>query len=537
MKKMVRILGLILTFVLVVSTVLTGCGQTKEAEGSTAQSTIQATSVQAEKAEQTVTEDKIDTSKEVKIKGYLLGQAPAGLPDVLTEFNSRLKDEINATMEINYIGWGDFKTKYPLILASGEEFDWILVGGWDGGYVEQAQKGAYMEISEEMINKYMPKYSKAISPDAFKTTRVNGKLYMLPSSTPDISCYGMLIRGDLRKKYGIPEIKKVSDLEPYFEAIKKNEPGMFPYNMSKNETWVLYNCYLVENGGFVKTLGGVGTWVYDWDGPSGTFIGKFAEPHIAVYKKMAEWIRGLYVKGYIPKNPFQNEIQSQDSLIQGKSASAQANITGYIQTLNKAKDIKMELEYIPVLSLKGGTVDASSYLDGGVALCKNTKNAERAMMVLDLIMEDPIYANLVYYGIEGKHYIKDQNGKVALPEGMKSDENPYAPDAAGFWFSNDNILMPQAIWSDEYIAFRKYMMSRNKLAFYQDFRPNTESIKTENANISQVVSQYENPIKAGMVEDIDAAIAVLQEKLKAAGVDKVNAEVKAQAEAYAAANK
>jgi putative aldouronate transport system substrate-binding protein len=81
-----------------------------------------------------------DTSKEVKIVGYLLGAAPAGMPEVMDRLNDMLKAEINATMEIRYIGWGDFQSKYPLVLAAGEDIDWIYTANW-AFYFQEAAKG------------------------------------------------------------------------------------------------------------------------------------------------------------------------------------------------------------------------------------------------------------------------------------------------------------------------------------------------------------------------------------------------------------
>ncbi|MGA2641043.1 MAG: hypothetical protein ABSG21_09070 [Spirochaetia bacterium] len=69
-------------------------------------------------------------ASEAKIIGYLLGDAPTGMPDVLQALNAKLKKDLNATMEINYIGWGDFQAKYPLVLAAGEDIDWIYTANW-----------------------------------------------------------------------------------------------------------------------------------------------------------------------------------------------------------------------------------------------------------------------------------------------------------------------------------------------------------------------------------------------------------------------
>ena len=68
--------------------------------------------------------------KEAKIIGYLLGSAPAGMDEVVAALNQKLKADVNATMEVNYVGWDGWRSKYPLLLAAGEDIDWIYTASW-----------------------------------------------------------------------------------------------------------------------------------------------------------------------------------------------------------------------------------------------------------------------------------------------------------------------------------------------------------------------------------------------------------------------
>src|SRR5208283_1130832 len=123
--------------------------------------------------------------KEVKLVGYLLGAAPPGMPDVMTELNARLKKDLNTTMEINYIGWGDMQAKYPLVLAAGEDIDWIFTANWSF-YFQEAAKGAFLELSDSMLKENMPLHTKVLSAAAWNQVRLpNGKIYMIPTPTPD----------------------------------------------------------------------------------------------------------------------------------------------------------------------------------------------------------------------------------------------------------------------------------------------------------------------------------------------------------------
>ena len=44
------------------------------------------------------------------------------------EFNQRMTEELNLTVEISYSPWGEYFNKLDLMLSSGEPIDWY----WDG---------------------------------------------------------------------------------------------------------------------------------------------------------------------------------------------------------------------------------------------------------------------------------------------------------------------------------------------------------------------------------------------------------------------
>ena len=476
----------------------------------------------------------IDISKPVKITGYLLGDAPAGFPDVMKKLNEKLQKDINATMEINYIGWGDLNYKYPLILASGENVDWMYTANW-AFYAQEAIKGGFKELTFDMLKKYMPRHYKVMPAAGWKQALVKGKMYMIPTATPDRKCSAMIIREDLRQKYGVPEIKKYSDIEPYLAAIKKNEKTMIPMNLdSQYDTGQVYWYMIYELGNFLQdaarvTSGGTGLYtdIYDTKAKVYYIMDKEVFPR---FKKAAQTVKSWYDKGYINKNAYANKVRSKDAFDQGKSAIGFGNTQDLQSNIANAKAKGWKIKIIPVLDAKGH-YPADPYINNGVALVAKTKNAERTLMALDLIMEDKAYNYLVYFGIEGKNYIV-KNGKIDLPAGVTADKNTYPPDAAGFWFTNKDQFLPLAAWDDDYVALRE----RVKKSLYNDplaaFSLDQTKIKTEIASLNNVIVQYMTPIQLGIVKNVDEAFTKLDQKLKAAGVEKVKKEVLTQIDAY-----
>ena len=476
----------------------------------------------------------VDTSKPVKLSFYLLGNAPVGMTEVVAQLNKKMKRDINATIEFNYIGWGDLQSKYPLVLAAGEDVDLIFTANWCY-YMQEAAKGAFLEIKQDMLKKYMPKHFKATAPEAWKQARIDGKVYMIPTSTPDRKVQCAIIRGDLRKKYGVPEVKRFSDLEPYFAAIRKNEPEMMPMSLDSNYDLPapMMSLYMENSANwrdlFETQSGGSGIR-YDLEDPNAKLYLITEAKVLPAMKKAAAVMKSWYEKGYLNKDVFANKVRSKDAFNEGKSALGFGNSMDIQSNLAVAKSKGWQVEILPRLTPSGHS-GADPFIGNAVGIAARSKNPERAMMALDLMMEDPGYNYLVYFGIRGKNYIIN-NGKVDLPKGLTADKNTYPPDAAGFWFTNKDQFKPLATWDDQYVQLRSSM----KKWLVQDrlitFAPDTEPIKTEIASLNQTYIQYFNPIAIGAVKDIDDAFATLDQRLKAAGAERALAEMKKQTQAY-----
>lgn len=524
MQRSFKFISFLAVVVLLFSVILAGCGSNKDKTETTASPVAASTESTKPGAESTV--PAIDTSKELNLKGYLIGEAPKGMPDVMTELNTRLKKDINATLQVDYIGNGDLAAKYPLILASGSDTDWIYSADWNN-YVQHASKGGYLELTEEMIQKYMPRYYASIDKNAFKQAKVNGKIYMLPAPALSPAIPMLAIRSDLRKKYNIPEINRVSDLGPYFEAIKKNEPNMIPAAFNGTSDTILTNQMINEQGkASIQISYGIGI-SYFLGESTGKITSYDEEPIVSRLKTAVQTMKTWYDAGYINKDYFSNKINSKDSFDQGKSAVGIVNAVSVRGSLETAASKGFEIELIPFIDAES-KVSANSYLANGVSIPAGAKNVERTLMALDLIMSEQSYNYLAYYGIEGKNYVL-KDGKLGLPEGVTAATNSYPPDASGFWFTDIRQFPPNESWSDSYTQMLKKIQDDYLLTgALKGFTFDTQTIKTEIATLANVRSEYYVPLIMGSVKNVDDAFKTYVEKAKVAGIQKVKDEMQKQ---------
>lgn len=465
-------------------------------------------------------------AQETKLAGYLLGSAPEGTQDVVDVLNGKLRRDLGVRLELNYIGWNEVNSKYPLVLAAGEGVDWIYTADWNG-YATQAVRGAFKELTPEMIRKHMPRHWAATPAEAWDQAKVKGKIYMIPTATPDRKIPVAVIRGDLRKKYGLPPVAHVKDLEPYLAAVKKNEPQLVPINLGNG--YELGQPFFAVLNASVPPIYNplVGSVYGNYEDKNHGLVDLLEEPYLSAYKKTAATMKSWYDKGYINRAPFANMVLSKQSFALGRSAVGFGNSQDIQEVLSKAAADGFQPEIIPILSRTGHS-PADSHTGNGVSIAANSRHWEKALQMLDLIMEDPDYTMLVYFGIRGKNYDLTPDGRLALPTGLTPDRNTYPQDAAGFWFVNKDLFPPQASWTGQYIELKKKLKDLLVVNTFVDFSFVPDRVKNELAAITTVTAQYMDPISIGAVPNVEKAVATLIAKLKSANQAKVVAEVKNQ---------
>lgn len=471
--------------------------------------------------------------KEVTIVGYLIGEAPKGLPAVLEAINAKLKKDINAVLELHYIGWSGLPSQYPLLLASGDDVDFIFTANWNY-YVSEASKGAFLGLSEDMLRTYMPKHMARLPEAALAAARVNGQVYMVPSSTPDRKVNVALFRKDIMQQAGMTEISKFSAIEPYLAAAKRAYPGMIPLNLDSQYDLPTPFLYLLSekiaypqapiDSGDPLAVG----VSFDNEDKSGTIYSMTEEPYWSAEKYAANIMKDWYDKGYVNRNPFANKTRSKDQFLLGKTAVAFGNSIDIAPLLTAAEEKGIGVYVFPLL-YPSGTSGETSWTASGVALSPHSKNPGRTLEALDLLMEDPSYASLAYYGIEGVNYVVTGDGKLDLPEGVSAEANTYPPDASGFWFVSKDLFKPMASWTDDYVTLNAKLEEWLKPYPYLNFSFNSENVKDEVANLQSVSTEYAQPLYIGAVRNVDQAFAELKQRLTGAGIDKVKAEVERQA--------
>ncbi|MFC5407528.1 extracellular solute-binding protein [Cohnella soli] len=464
--------------------------------------------------------DTPNISKKVEVKMYLAGDASADSPLVEQEINKLLEKDLNATIKIINIPWSDWGTKYPLILTSGEKYDLVYASNW-AGFSDYARKGAFMAI-DDLLPKYAPATVKQLPPQAWDEVKIDGKIVGIPSYQDDYLTDAMVIRGDLREKYGVPPVTDLDSLGVYLEAVKKNEPDLVPLDANASEDLLIpATPYEIIDGAI---------YAYSYEDLKKGKINHLAfmdafEPFV---NRMKEWND----KGYFSKGMLTNKGYSYGSYEKGTSAVGVGN-TGQIFNVLANTQIthpEWKSEFVSFrLKTKAG-VHKLSFMSEGMAVGRFAENPERALMILDKFRTDKTYYNLLHYGIEGRNYIINAEGKRENPPGVTPDKNGYLANNNGQWGFVVTSMETQDAneWPDKRKIINPQFDEFTTPDLMGRFVFNRDNVKAELAAMSQVYIQYAVPLRWGFTKDPAKDLENLRSKLKAAGSDKVLAEMRQQ---------
>ena len=72
-----------------------------------------------------------DLSEHKTVIMYVLGDRPEDMDEVLAKANSEyFEPNLNTTLDLEFLNWSDYSTKYSLLLAGGDSVDLIYTAAW-----------------------------------------------------------------------------------------------------------------------------------------------------------------------------------------------------------------------------------------------------------------------------------------------------------------------------------------------------------------------------------------------------------------------
>jgi putative aldouronate transport system substrate-binding protein len=428
-------------------------------------------------------------------------------------------DGFDFKLSFTYIPYDGYGDRQALVVASGEDYDitWIH---WNN-FSSNVASGLLSPLNGA-LNAY-GKDLKASTPDfVWQQATIKGNIYAIPRVVPTAhNDWAFSIRADLRKKYGVPEIKTLGDLELYLAALKKNEPNMYPIWVdSIREIWRAWvpDYYFPDTGVYI-----------DLRDPKLTVKNWFAtNEYKQVVDKIHEWVQ----KGYMPNDYGVINNDPQTAFVNGKLGSSDANVMWPTEMVDKLS-----------ANVPGGEIEIGflnpekpkyiqTAIDNTMGIFSTSKKVNEAVALLNWERASQANYDLFTYGVEGVNY-KLVGNKLSY-DGIP-DNKIYLPPASWIWndlrFMRYSKNLPDAVittiknWDTTAVVSPLLGLSIDKSTF-----------KSVAAAVATIRTQYNVPLERGQLS-YDAVKDEMLGKYKQAGIDTEIAEIQKQVDAYMAAKK
>jgi putative aldouronate transport system substrate-binding protein len=475
---------------------------------------------------------------------WYVGLDPVQSPDipVVNEaLNAYIGPKINAKVNLHYWPSTDWETRMTVMVSSGQDLGIIGFGSQSKlDYLIQAQRGSFYPI-ENLLNQYGTGTKALFNQGVWDAMTINGHIYGIPSLKDNCYIISFIYNEEMAQKLGVdaaraPYTGGWYELENWLNDVKARRDQVLGTNIEEpliagTDLEMPYNFAL-------NTL--------------------LNDSFLAVTN-----IEGIMdVAGYDPKTVFNlYGTQEYRDFAHAQWRMVQKNILAYDYTGksewnftgNMFAFVGWGYTYMPehlfgdafttrMVEPARVWTDTQNYYSAGTAISAASRNPERAMMLLEMVNNDPFVATMLRFGVEGQHWRRDAQGKMTF-EGTR---NAVASQRGYYYWYNapvGNLTIveaPEDHAGPGSVMFTKMNQFNReaKQPAYMGFSFDIQPVSNDIAACTNAVMEYRDTLRlgrAGSEAEVDRLIDEFNAKLRANGLERILAEAQRQADAFLAA--
>ena len=390
-------------------------------------------------------------------------------------------------------------------MASGEAFD-LCFTGYTNRYESAVYNGSLLRL-DSLIPKYAPKLIEEMPSYAWDAAKIDGHIYAVPNLqgfAPPTSVY---LFKDLADKYDFDttKVKKMEDLEPYFETLVDNEPDIIPWRLDYGVShWTDPVWEIITSGIAIRN---------DGSSHKVEIIYNTKEYRDAIFTLHRWYKKGILRPDLISAGFEDAELKAGIFAGHGCGWLPGSEATAQEQTNRSVVIVPVTEPYM----------SKSLSLAAMTAIGVNSKHPKEALQVIELVNTNAELLNLLTLGIENMHYTLDKDGKYTLirNSGYKT---------TGAWnFGNQFLAILAQGQDDDVWEETKRMNLESLKSPILGFTLDTDKIKNEIAQVGSVIQDF--GIKVAIVNNY-ADYGKFMAKLEEAGIYTIKDEVQRQIDEY-----
>ena len=246
------------------------------------------------------------------------------------------------------------------------------------------------------------------------------------------------------------------------------------------------------------------------------------------YKEYMNRMVDYKERGFWSKNALNNTVILTDGFINGKSAAALHNV-GTVLTAKKEADKnhpEWEAEIYDSMFGEYPTL-RTSYLGNGMGIHATSQNPQACLRWLNFTRTDREMYDLYMYGIEGKHWNDEGEGKMSTTAS--------SADYGGYSNWGFNLESMRRVDINEWEGMERIKKSYAERAVNNPccyFLFDDSEVKNEIAAMTNLDNKYNKMLDFGFDANWEKTVADLSAQYEAAGREKVRQLYEEQRKAY-----
>ncbi len=532
-----KLISLLLSVVMVMS-VLSGCGQTAKEETKT---NVSETQKETSKESDSVKETENAATEEleyVELDWYVYMNSQSTDANILQEaLDEYFLEKLNCKVNLHAIKNSEYVEKMSAAVSSGEPIDILFLGN-AFPYATYADMGALYPMND-LLERY-PNVKGLFADGVWESLKMpDGEVYCVPTLKDNAYFIGRYTNTTMLEALGYTmEDIQWNDWtemeEDCVELIKaRNEkfPEYAEYPLiasaMPNDIPYFYQAEKLVNGTDLANCNIPGLELdaqYDVDTVFNYYETDAFRELALMRQRLVE--AGVFAYDY---DTFEGSLSPKEEVL---FRAAWGGCWAPEDKYGDAFDVTLEV--FPTIY-----TDSSYYLAAANAIGANSKDPERAMMVLECLNTDPYLATMMRFGVEGEHWQRNAEGNMELFNRNADTSKPGWIEWFGISMGNLTIAeAPLSYSGPDNILFDKMAQYNSEaiLAPHMGFVVDTTNITNEISACTNVITEYKH-LSLGQSESQEAVNKEVDEfiaKLKANGSDKIVAEVQAQLDAWLA---
>jgi len=455
-------------------------------------------------------------------------------PLVEAAVNDYVGPLLGVKVVFHIIGWGNWATTAVTGIQAGEKMDIFFTADWLN-YMQLASQGLFLPLNDDngengnLLEKYGPDILKGLNPAFVTGTQIDGVNYAVPTNKELSVPEGFVYNVAVANKIGFTEedaaaIKSLNDLEPWLEKAKAAYPDQYPFLTDGRiafQPWVPdFAAGIPDNLISMK-------FAPDASGNFDESIVSIMESDWA--KEYTGIMRKWYTNGWIDPDAGlttfnADEVRNagnffiQPQPLKGNNIKAQ-------ELVNASGNDQLELKEIYAQPKINITVHSGGSM---LAIPAVSEYPVQAMKFINLMHSDSKLLNMMLFGVEGKHWELEADGRVNI-----IDSSWYGAHG-GAWTLGNTML--QAVSNKEDPNKNKMLIEYANDAIDHPslgFRFRSDPVAAELTALTAASTGTTRALLTGYV-DPATELPKFIDDLKAAGLDTIEAEVVKQYDAWKA---